>query len=163
MTTTYPQIGARLSITEYAQVPDGFSITLKDTETGQLFELNGDESFDIELLSGSVKKYLLTAVMKPTAVDENESQEPSAFGITGISPNPFNPATTINYVMESSDNVTIRIYNLGGQLVETLADTHMSAGAHSVVWDVAGQASGVYIVVVESGGLKDTRKITLMK
>jgi len=161
MTTTYPEIDARFSITDFAQVPDEFSITLQDAETGQLFELDGDESFNIELFSGSAKTYLLTAVMKSIAVDE--SHRPSAFGITGISPNPFNPATTINYVIESSDNVTIRIYNLGGQLVETLADTRMSAGAHRVVWNAAGQASGVYIVVVESGGLKDTGKITLMK
>ncbi len=179
LTTTYPQIDARLSIVNLANVPDVYNITLLDADTGETYDMNSDNSFEVSLVKESPKMFVLTAIQKiesneakddssdreesdDTAAIDEESQ-PAAFGISDIRPNPFNPATTLNYGLERAGNVKVRIYNLNGQLVETLIDTHMSAGHHNIVWIAEGHSSGIYVVLVESGGLIDSRKITLIK
>ncbi|MDD3097849.1 MAG: FlgD immunoglobulin-like domain containing protein, partial [Candidatus Cloacimonetes bacterium] len=50
-------------------------------------------------------------------------------------PNPFNPSTTITYALPKSGKVRLDIYNLKGQLVNTLVNQDMEAGIHSVVWN----------------------------
>ena len=53
---------------------------------------------------------------------------PSQFGITGNYPNPFNPDTKIEYNVEASGHVTLKIYDIMGRLVKTLVDEHKESG-----------------------------------
>lgn len=83
-------------------------------------------------------------------------------------PNPFNPATEIQFALPSDQNVTLRVYNIDGRLVRTLVQGQKVAGEHSVMWmgknDHGGQvASGLYFyrLITDSGTL--TRKMTLLK
>jgi len=73
------------------------------------------------------------------------------------SPNPFNPATTVAYSVASSGRVTIRVYDLAGRAVRTLADTSHDAGEFEVVWDGTTDAdtraaSGVYFIRMTTVG-----------
>jgi len=85
------------------------------------------------------------------------------------SPNPFNPRTTIKYATSKAGHVTLRIYNVQGALVKTLADKHVEAGQHEASWDgrnSAGQtvSSGVYYAKAFSqGGNSDVMKMVLAK
>ena len=92
---------------------------------------------------------------------EDEAQ--AAFAVAQNAPNPFNPTTTINFTTPASGHVTVDVYNVAGQKVETLVNDIMSAGRHSVVWDASGFSNGVYFYTVKSGDISRTMKMTLLK
>ncbi|MFH0734310.1 MAG: M14-type cytosolic carboxypeptidase [bacterium] len=81
-------------------------------------------------------------------------------------PNPFNPSTTIRFQLDNSSNVTLRIYNVLGQLITTLIDDKLNSGTHQFVFDASqfrGIASGVmyYQLVTEKSTY--TKGMILMK
>jgi len=84
-------------------------------------------------------------------------------------PNPFNPRTSIRYRVEAGvDQLTLRIFDVDGRLVRSLAEGPALSGLHSSIWDgvdSAGEAvaSGVYYVEVEAGALRSSQKITLVR
>lgn len=78
-------------------------------------------------------------------------------------PNPFNPVTTIEYELPKKSYVEIHIYNIMGQLVETLVEQHQSEGSHSVKWYASNFPSGIYIYRIEAGQYKHSRKCLLLK
>lgn len=78
-------------------------------------------------------------------------------------PNPFNAVTTISYSLPEQALVKIKIYNVLGQLVATLVNEEKQAGAHSVQFDAAHLASGVYYYRLTAGIYSETRKLTLIK
>ena len=74
---------------------------------------------------------------------------PTAFGLADNYPNPFNPSTTIGYVLPAEAEVRLEVFNIAGQRVRVLLDTHQPAGHYTVEWDsrnAQGQAvaSGMY-------------------
>jgi Secretion system C-terminal sorting domain/S1/P1 Nuclease len=78
-------------------------------------------------------------------------------------PNPFNPTTTISFSLGSASNVTLKIYNLLGEEVETLVSGNRSAGTFRVQWKATGVASGIYLCRMQAGTYVETRKLILMK
>lgn len=78
-------------------------------------------------------------------------------------PNPFNPTTTIRYSLPNSRLVSIDVYNLVGQRVETLVNEKKSAGSHKVVWDGKDSPSGIYFYRIQAGDFSQTKKMALMK
>ena len=95
--------------------------------------------------------------------DSQGPNHPESFGIRAAYPNPFNPSTTIDFTLSRPGKTTLSVYGVSGQLVETLADGMMSAGTHSIIWNAARRASGVYLVTLESRGMRDTRKVLFIK
>jgi len=88
---------------------------------------------------------------------------PSSFAVAQNTPNPFNPATTINFTLAKAGKVTVDIYNAAGQKVDTVVNTSMNAGAHSVIWNATRQSAGVYFYTVKAGEVSKTMKMTLLK
>ena len=78
-------------------------------------------------------------------------------------PNPFNPSTTINYEMPSSGKVSIKIFNVMGKEVGTLADEYQSAGVHEVKFQNASLPSGAYFYRLQAGDYVRIKKMVLMK
>ena len=97
---------------------------------------------------------------KPTGVEE---EGPAAFDVAQNSPNPANPTTAIGFTLAEAGNVTVDIYNVAGQKVDTLVNEFMDPGSHSVVWDGSDLSSGVYFYTVKSGDFSKTMKMTLLK
>ena len=92
-----------------------------------------------------------------------EDDAPAAFSVAQNSPNPFNPTTTISFSLAEAGNVTVEVYNVAGQKVDTIVDGFMSTGSHSMVWDASDFSAGVYFYTVKSGGFSNTMKMTLLK
>jgi hypothetical protein len=88
---------------------------------------------------------------------------PDVYSVNQNFPNPFNAKTSIAFGLPTANDVTINIYNVAGQLVETMDLGHMFAGSHSVVWDASDVASGVYFYKVSAGNFNETMKMTLLK
>ena len=96
------------------------------------------------------------------------SGAPRVNKLDGNFPNPFNPQTTIRFSSASAGKVTIRIFNVGGQLVRTLS-TKAESGANEVRWngrrdDGASLASGVYFYKVKfADGSESGSRMALVK
>jgi hypothetical protein len=98
-----------------------------------------------------------------THVSEEMSLEPEEITIDNCYPNPFNPFTTIHFSLAASGYVTVDIYNIAGQKVETLASGYKSPGTHALTFDGARHASGAYFYRFNSKSFSKTGKIMLVK
>jgi hypothetical protein len=79
-------------------------------------------------------------------------------------PNPFNPRTKIDFSIPREGKVSLRIFDVRGRLVATLVDGRMPAGSHSVDFDGAKLASGVYMMrLTMPEGAEVTKRMTLLK
>jgi len=97
----------------------------------------------------------LTDIKETTSVDD--------FKLDQNFPNPFNPATTIQYQIPKAGNVLIRIYNVLGQTIESFNRTHNSSGQYSIKWDANNYSSGLYFYSIDTDGYKDVKKMMLLK
>lgn len=100
----------------------------------------------------------------------NENELPGSFALYQNYPNPFNPATLLRYYLPTAGMVVLRIYDLLGQEVATVANEHESAGFHEVRFNGEALPSGVYfyrVMVTPStataGVFVDTKKMLLLK
>ncbi len=87
---------------------------------------------------------------------------PQTFTLNQNYPNPFNPSTIISYSIPKESKVTLKIYSLTGELVETLVNDVKSAGTYKVEWQ-ANVASGVYFYKIAAGDFVQTKKMILLK
>lgn len=83
-------------------------------------------------------------------------------------PNPFNATTTFTLSLPLRQSAALRIFNLSGELVQTLCEGERAAGIHRLIWqgrNLKGEAapSGVYYAVLQTGGIRQTRKLVLMR
>jgi hypothetical protein len=89
---------------------------------------------------------------------------PREFYLTQNFPNPFNPATTIEYGLSNDAYVTLALYNVLGQRVRMLVDEQQKAGTYRIIFNsTAGLASGVYFYQIEAGNFVRSRKMLLLK
>ena len=101
-----------------------------------------------------------------TRTDVAEAQEiPEEITLEQNYPNPFNPSTSIRFTLPASESVTLRVYDTLGRSVATLLDQKPhTAGTHTVRFDGAGLASGVYLYRLEVGAsVLMTRYMQLIK
>lgn len=80
-----------------------------------------------------------------------------------LSPNPFNPSTTLSYELQAVSRVILRVYDASGRLVATLADAQQSAGTHSAIFDGSNLPSGLYFARLQVGDYTATQKLILLK
>jgi len=78
-------------------------------------------------------------------------------------PNPFNYATKLRFYLPRSETVKIEIYNIRGQIIETLLNKPMRPGYHEVVFDGTLLSSGVYLYKLEAGAFLDMKKMVLLR
>lgn len=83
-------------------------------------------------------------------------------------PNPFNPNTTISFNLKQASNVKLSIYNVKGQLVNTLVNDNMTSGKHAVSWNGKNTnnksvTSGVYFYKLETNSYSSAKKMMLIK
>ncbi len=83
-------------------------------------------------------------------------------------PNPFNPVTKIEFSLPQAEHLTLKIFNVRGELVKTLIDEARAAGSDHIMWDGSndqgGQVgSGVYFYEARAGGEVKVSKMALIK
>ncbi len=106
----------------------------------------------------------------PTGLEEQylRPKTPAQFNLFQNSPNPFNWSTLINYQISTSSSVTLKIYDIVGELVITIVNEYQHAGTYRVDWngkDAKGRhvVSGVYFYCLTAGGQSKTRQMVLLK
>ncbi|HKI77842.1 MAG TPA: T9SS type A sorting domain-containing protein, partial [Ignavibacteriaceae bacterium] len=83
-------------------------------------------------------------------------------------PNPFNPSTAIKFYVPTTEDVTIKIYDILGREIKTLLDKQTEAGYHVVYWNgnnTRGEnvSSGIYLYRLTAGSFSQTKKMNLLK
>jgi len=78
-------------------------------------------------------------------------------------PNPFNPTTVISYRLPVSSDLTIRVYDVLGNEVETLVDEFKYAGTYEVIFDGSNLSSTIYYYQLIAGNYLQSRKMLLLK
>lgn len=109
-----------------------------------------------------------SVVTMPFAVDTRSSSLPDAFYLAPVYPNPFNPTTTIEFQIPEETNVSLKIYNVLGQLVREIYSGQLRAGTHHFIWDSRTKnrqpaATGVYFAVVNTAKQQKVRKMLLLR
>jgi hypothetical protein len=100
-----------------------------------------------------------TGVVSP----ERTSGGPVSYYLYESFPNPFNPSTTIEFTLPRSNFVTLKVFNILGEEVATLAGQDFTAGSYRVDWNAKGVASGVYLYRLVAGSFVETKKMLLLK
>jgi len=103
-----------------------------------------------------------------TSIHNPANQSPADFHLFHNYPNPFNPATTISYILNKTTDVSLSIYDTAGRLVNILVNTKQAPGFKSIQWsgiDFRGTkvSSGIYICVLKANNFKQSLKMVLLK
>jgi hypothetical protein len=96
------------------------------------------------------------------------TESPSVFWLAQNYPNPFNPVTTIKYNIPTNSKVSIKVYNLIGQVVRTLVDGIQNRGQYNVQFNGSNLASGIYLYVMQGESFDgqrffESKKMVLVK
>ena len=78
-------------------------------------------------------------------------------------PNPFDQRTVINYALRRETEVSLEVYNIKGQLVETLFEGTQQPGDHTIEWDCVDMPSGMYFFKMKTGDEECIRKMILLR
>lgn len=150
------------------------------TSPGQLESITTDKRGDVivtgsERGTGGVFDFLTIKYSGTTTGIEDESEFstfPLRYVLHQNYPNPFNSNTCLSYNLSSACSVTIIIYNLKGQKVQTLISGYQPSGYHSIIWDGKDDngkavASGIYLYQMLSTSnnseQSQIRKMVLLK
>ncbi len=96
-------------------------------------------------------------------VNDQSVSVPEVYSLNQNYPNPFNPSTVISYSIPKQSIVTLKVYNLLGELVTTLVDQPQSAGNHEFKFNAGHLSSGVYFYSIKAGSFFQTKKMMLLK
>lgn len=106
---------------------------------------------------------ILNLNRNPIGIEPEQTMPLRRLSLLGNYPNPFNPSTNINFYLTEAADIQLIVYNVRGELIETLANGFHTAGEHTYVWSGERVASGVYIYTLKaSEGLK-SGKMLLVK
>ena len=133
---------------------------VKVNQAGTLFLTAGSSASLAKTASSSRIKIVPTGEMPPSPPNEDAtpSDLPKEFALEQNYPNPFNPTTTLRYALPTDSRVTLKVYNVLGQVVATLTDGVVSAGYQSAEWNAANVASGFYFYRIEATSVANPSK-----
>lgn len=99
-----------------------------------------------------------------TDTDEKGTEVPTSISLNQNYPNPFNPTTKISFTLPQAQQVTLKVYDMLGREVATLANReNFSAGQNTLNFNATNLSSGVYIYRLTSGDVSITKKMSLIK
>jgi hypothetical protein len=103
------------------------------------------------------------AISSTTSGRETPQLRPKTFALLQNHPNPFNSSTVIQFELPNAGPVLLRVFDVSGRNVMTLADEVMGAGTHQVGFEARTLPSGVYVYRLQSGEFAQSRKLVVLK
>jgi len=132
-------------------------------DAGVLFVNVGGSIYSTPNISlGAYSSAILKAEIL-TGINQNNPNVLESFNLYQNFPNPFNPATTINYSIAKEGYVTLTVYDALGSKVATIVNEHKPSGNYSVQFNAGNLPSGIYMYKLESGNYSDAKKFILLK
>jgi len=108
---------------------------------------------------GGARRVLATASATPTFAEATVTE----YALYQNYPNPFNAVTTFAFDLKETAVVSLKLYNMTGQEVATVAQGEMSAGRHEVSFDASNLPTGMYIYRLDAPGYTMSKKMLLIK
>jgi len=120
----------------------------------------------IDLNGTATRSSTIEVALAPTAVLERAL--PLNTTLAQNFPNPFNPETTIQFDLAAETTVSLRVYDMTGQVVRTLVSANRSAGTYTELWNGTNEqgvkvGSGVYFYELKAGAFSSKKKMTLLQ
>jgi hypothetical protein len=101
--------------------------------------------------------------LSPPVIQTMTADEPLRCVHLAVIPNPFNPITTLTYALPEAAEVELKVFNLTGQEVATLASGPQAAGTYRVPFDGSRLPSGLYLSRLTAGGHSEISRLLLVK
>ena len=157
----YDPVGNQKWVTQYTGIitngGDGTNDILIDTNLN-VFSTGVSKKTDNNGIVAFTRK-----INQIVGINIGSNQVPKDYKLYQNYPNPFNPVTSIKYTIPDDNFVTLKIYDLKGELVTTLVNEIQMKGEYEVSFDGKQYSSGVYFYVLESGQFVKTKKMVLIK
>ena len=99
----------------------------------------------------------------PPVMNVENGKQPIDFELAQNYPNPFNLITRIRYQIPKSAFVTIKVYDVLGNKIETLIKEEKIAGSYEIDFNGSALTSGIYYYRITAGNYSQTRKMILIK
>ena len=153
----------------YASVPQnwattqGYPVPENLSYTNGTLQSAGTDGFALGDLNWYPKQLALWEANLPNAVKSKGPQVPAKFDLSQNYPNPFNPSTDIKVTLNNAGVMSLKIYNVLGQLVDVVAQGYKPAGSYSYNVNMDRFASGVYFYSLRQGSNVLTKKMLLLK
>ncbi|NQT24798.1 aryl-sulfate sulfotransferase [candidate division KSB1 bacterium] len=145
---------SQMGLTFLNQIPQHFShdfVMDHPSEIAAQIVLNvGGSDLDVYIDNISLKEVT-------SDVSDRVDSIPEKFHLSQNYPNPFNPETRIRYTIPRQSHVTLSIYNITGQLIDILIDSHQNSGEYSQTWNASDYRSGVYYYRLKVSTIKGHR------
>jgi len=142
---TYNFVGYIGDYPQYTWIDSGFAIEKIGNSTNSVFTFDPNGS---DFIVSSQEKL--------------GDSLPSAFNLA-LHPNPFNPTTNFSFSIPETEHVILKVFNLQGQLVETLINGLRDAGSYNVTFDASALSSGIYLYQLTAGQNTASGKMVLVK
>jgi len=144
-----------------------------EIETERSAASGTEEALDRNVNPGATYWYRLSGTDRDGAVSEfapmSATAEPmfARAAITRIAPNPGSGPVDVEFVLPRAGAAGVRVLDLQGRVIATLADGARAAGRHHVSWNgasVRGPVSaGLYLVELSAGGVTATQRVAIVK
>ncbi|MCC6349618.1 MAG: T9SS type A sorting domain-containing protein [Candidatus Eisenbacteria bacterium] len=128
-------------------------------------EFTSQQISRMQSMTGQYRPNLLNAPIAQAGQEPTVAEPMLTGGVAfrNVFPNPFKTNATVQLYLPRSGQVTVKVYNVAGQLVETLADGDMSAGDHSLVFAPKLLAPGTYFIHAVTAGSRTARTVVLLR
>jgi hypothetical protein len=137
-------------------VPTQYDVVLVDELLKTTLDLRTRERCAFAATGNGIARSFTLLVGTPESVRQELTRAaplPRALELMQNFPNPFNPITTISYSLPRASHIILRVYDVAGREVATLADEDQSAGRHAVLFDGRTHASGTYYCRMHASAL----------
>jgi hypothetical protein len=143
------------------QAEDLLHIRLYDLKTGKSFVSENSFEYKANTLLGEVNNPLSFSFQLEDSEDITSVSAPS---LGQNYPNPFNPSTKISYSIPNEAEVKLQVYNIKGQLVETLVNEKQTANQYELNWDASQYGTGIYFYKLSiNGKVHEVKKCIMLK
>lgn len=115
---------------------------------------------DYQIVSGI---YSFKAIGPSGVAGKPERSLPTAFALQAAYSNPSRGQTTIKYQLPRASNVQLQVYNIAGQLVQTIDEGQRPAGYHQVRLNGNAMSNGIYFYRLQAGAFSATRKMIVLR
>ncbi|MSQ46316.1 MAG: DUF1501 domain-containing protein [Ignavibacteria bacterium] len=117
---------------------------------------------DAELQRVLFKNFQSLPIITSTNIATHDDVKPNRFELFQNYPNPFNPSTKIRF-NSSGSNLTLKVYDMTGKEIQTIAEGNYPSGSHEVTFSANGLPSGIYYYRLQSGSYTEMKAMTLVK
>ncbi len=106
--------------------------------------------------------------LRPMQTRRGASEPALAFGLIAPRPNPAVGRTVLSFILPREGEIDLRVWDVSGRCVRTLAGGHWISGGHDIAWDGRNDAgarvpTGIYFAVLRAGPDRDRMKIVLLQ